>query len=347
MATPAEATAATKIYYEETDPGDIVFKADPLFYFLMRGFDGNYSRENFQNALVDPKDMTGGGRQHEFQLEIALANNGGLTDATVVDLSQKQIFTFGYETFGSAYASTTIFHSENRDNYGPEKVFDLVSKKVSNCQKSAQDQIAVAVLQHGAYTGGRLQSALCDLFNTTTTTAYLGIQENDVSLWKANKYTTAANPTLAHFQYLARTAKVNAAMDGQPNLYLASQVLVDSYEQGLDTQKVIRDADAANHGWYNVMFRNAPVVADFKMDTDTTGILSDTSGGTGQGSKSILGLNTKFLSLKIHKNENFKATDWMSAPDQPQNMSMTILSSQMLITTHRAAHIWSDNVTAS
>ena len=350
MTTPAQANAASKIYYETTDPGDLVYRASVLLHFMLRGFDGKYDAKAFKNSLVSPSDLVGGGRQYEFQTEIALANASGLDNTTVADLSDKQMFTWGYGTMGSLISSVTMFHDEMIKNSEPSKVFDLVSKKLQNAQKSAQDTLAKALLQWASENDGVLTSPFMDLFYAAgTTTAYLGLQEADVALWDANFSSAAKTMGFALMQELAREAKVDGTTMGQPNLYITSQTLLDSYEAGFDTKQIVRDEAAMSSGWYNIVFRNAPIVADVKFDVSTDGILSRFAAktGTGYGPTSVMGLNTNYLKLKVHKDENMKATEWMSAPNQPQNMSSSVLSSQMMLTTHRDAHIHYDAVSAA
>lgn len=350
MANPAELNAATNVLYGARDPIDLIFKASPAFYLMFRNDKTKqFDMRTFQNSIIQPTDYVSGGTETRWPLEVALANGGSLENGTVLNTAQKTLFTYCYESLRAAQSAVTVNFTEQQQNTGEAQIFDLAVKKSNSMRKKIQDILATSMLQFNSVSG--VLTGLPDLFNTTTSTTYLGIKEADeATIWKSNATATAQTMSFGTMQDVRRTAKVGDTTDAFPDLYLTSQTLYDSFEQGLNTQeRYMKDTDMANAGFENVYFKGCPLVPDNKLDTDTNGIMSliaDPS-GTGYGATSVIAINRKFLMFKTHPKFTFKVNPWAYDIKSPQILVSSIFWSGMLVCTYRAAQAWWYAVTAA
>ena len=355
MALPAELNAATTEIWGSKEPQDLAYKASPLLYFLLRDPDTKkFSQEKFDNSIMDPSNISHTGTELRYPLEVALPGGGAMNNATTVDHTQTQLYSYLSATMGTAYSEGVVNLTERTQNTGPAKIFDLAERKVKSARKKIQDVIATACLQFQNPDGGSVATnngifpGLPDCFNTAAGTSYLGISKTDSSIWAESVDANAYAMTFKQMQAIRRAAKVDDTGDGIPNIYFTSQTLKDAYEAGLETQQRFTDEAAVNAGWHNIKFGGVPIVVDRKLDSATNGIMSKIADadGTGFGPTSVIGLNLDYWKLQVHPEMNFQKTPWDFELNRPQILVMTIMTTLTLICTYRSANCWFYAVTA-
>jgi len=106
----------------------------------------------------------------------------------------------------------------------------------------------------------------------------------------------------------------------QPTILIASQAVYESYEALLQPQLRYSDANTADAGFQNLLYKGAPVTYDTV---------------TGQNDNKIFFLNTKYLRLVAHTDVWFKPTPFVRPTNQDARYAQ-ILSYGNLTTSNRA-----------
>jgi hypothetical protein len=162
---------------------------------------------------------------------------------------------------------------------------------------------------------------LGNLFNTTSSTAYGNIAEDDMSDWTANVDDTAEAISFKVMQGIRRTAKIGQSKDAKPNIYITTDVLKDGFERTLQVQARYSDTNLVNAGFDNVLFGGVPVVADDKQ----TATYMDA-------------LNLRFLKAKTHTKWPFTKPKWEYSKDQPDTLTANTRWIGQLVCSNRKAH---------
>jgi hypothetical protein len=309
-------------YYVDRRPQDIYFKSNVLLYKLL----GN---GQIGNKLID------GGRKIKIILEYDAGNAGAYGNTSTLPVNKKDVFNAALFPWAAYYGGLTIDLEDKRDNAGTEAIIRLVEGKLKNSEKSIRNQMGTQIYNaRSSNTGPQGETnvgftGLEDLFNTSTSTAYGEIAEDDMSLWKANVTTTSEALVFSVFQGMRRSASVDDTNEGMPNLYITTDTLRDGFEASLHTQARYQDTELVNAGFMNILFDGAPVVQDNKC-----------------GSGVCYGLNTRYLDILTHRDYNFTRPRWASPINQPDVEVAFIKWSGNLVCKHRGAHVKHTNLTA-
>lgn len=305
-----ELQAITDFYIESTD-NDIYFKSNVLLYKLLK------------KGKTVP-----GGKKLQAVLEYGKGNTGSYGASTKLPLSKKEIFNAAFFRWAAYYAGVTIDLDDQRENSGDLAIVNMVNGKLKNAQKGIRQEMGEDV--YLAATDTTKLNGLGDLFNTTTSTEYGEIAEDDMSAWKANVITTTEAISFTVMQAIRRAASIDDNSAGKPNLYMTTETLKDAFEASLQVQARYSDVKLVDAGFDNILFGGMPVVSDNK-----------------QSSGIVDALNTNFLDVDTHKDYNFTKPVWASPIDQPDTKVAFIKWSGQLVCRNRAAHCRHSNLTAS
>ena len=196
---------------------------------------------------------------------------------------------------------------------------DLVYTKMQNIEKTIRDTMGAAIYASAADSNSFL--GLGDLFDTTTSTAYGSIAEDDMAAWAANTITSSVAISYKVMQEIWRTASVGQSASKKPNLAVTTEALKDGYERVLQVQQRFSDVKLVEAGFSNILHKGAPVVAD---DNQTSGYLD--------------AVNTNFLKVKTHSKYNFTKPVWEKDRLEPDTLTANVRWIGQLVCSNRKAH---------
>lgn len=316
-----ELQAVTDEYIDSVD-NDIYFKSNVLLYKLM-------------GANERGRKTVPGGKKLQVVLEYAESNSGAYGATSKLPTNRQEVFNAAFFPWAAYFAGITIDLDDKRQNSGDMAIINLVNGKVKNAQKTIRktmgeqiyDQRSNNLDPNGNPVGF---VGLGDLFNTTTSTPYGEIAEDDMPDWKAVVNTDAMTMSFTTMQAIRRDAKIDDNEDGQPNLYITTQDLKDKFENSLQQQARYSDRNLVDAGFRNILFDGAPIVTDNKC-----------------GANKVYGFNLEHLDILTHQDYNFTKPKWDHAIDQPDTEVAFIKWSGNLVCRNRKAHVLANNVSSS
>lgn len=320
--TLTELQATTDDYVEKT-PIDIYFTENVLLYILM-------GKGMMAENLVGPDsgETVDGGKKIKVILEYDESHSGTYGNTTKIPLSKKEIYNAALFRWAGYHAANSIDLDDKVQNSGDAAIVKLVYGKLENIKKTLRKKMGEAV--YAAATDGNALLGLGDLFNTVTSQEYGSIAEDNMADWKANVITAETVMSFAAMQLLRRTAKVGQNRRNKPDIYVTTDVLKDAFEATLQQQARYSDHKLAEAGFDNILFSGVPVTAD-----------------DNQAENTIDGLNTRFLSMKTHKDYQFTKPVWQSPIDQPDVAVANQRWIGQLVCRNRKAHVRHTNMIVS
>lgn len=314
--------ATTEYYWLQTDPEDILNKASALLWKLMG------KAINLGNWEIQPNEIVDGGLMVKVPLEYDVSNHGSYGKDTVINQSKKSIFEAARFRWAGAYGSNTLNLDDLTQNTGDAAIINLTKQYMSNIKKAIRVDLASQVIAAAADDDSI--NGLGDLFNTTTSTEYGSIDEDEMPTWKANVITTSEPISFQVMQEIFRTPGFGGYIGTRPNFCCTTELLVDAYERSLHPQQRYKEASMIEAGWDNVWHKNAPIVADPYY---STGVLD--------------ALNLRFLSLRAHKDYNFTTPEWVAKKEsgQPDTITANTRFRGNLYCSNRQMHVRHTNLT--
>ena len=290
--------ATTEYFWLQTEPEDILNKASALLWKLMG------KAIKLGNWEIQPSEIVDGGLMVKVPLEYDLSNHGAYGKDTVINQSKKSIVDAARFRWAGAYGSNTLNLDDLTQNSGDEAIIRLTKLYMSNIKKALRVDLASQVIASAA--DDNSINGLGDLFNTTTSTEYGSIDEDEMSTWKANVITTSEAISFEVMQKIFRTPGFGGHVGVRPNFCCTTELLCDGYERSLHPQQRYTQGDMVEAGWQNILHKGAPIVADPYY---SSGVLD--------------ALNLRFLSLRSHKDYNFTTPEWVAKKEGGQPDTIT------------------------
>jgi len=323
MSLVNQLNATTEYFWLSTEPQDIVNKASALLWKLM-GL--AIVRDNW---TVKMHEVVDGGLKVKVPLIFAASQGGVYTKTTVIDQSKKDIIDAARFGWAGVYASNTLNLDDLTQNTGDEAIVSLTKQYMNSIITTARTIMADHVIAAAAATG--YINGLGDLFNTTTSTEYGGIDQDEMATWAAKVVTTTEAISFKVMQEIFQQPGFGEFAGYMPNFCCTTQVLKDGYERTLQTQQRFKEDKMVEAGWENILFRGAPIVADTRY---STGYLD--------------ALNLNYLSLRAHKDYNFTTPEWVAKKEggQPDTITANTRWRGNLYCSNRQMHVRHTNLTA-
>lgn len=278
--------------------------------------------------LLRNAEKIGGGDRIKIPLIYTGLNGGSFNPTQTFNTAKKEIHTAAWADWKYHYVNITIDIEDDVKNSGPEAEIKLFKGKMQTAQKTIKKNMADEIYTGVASGDGTPLTALTDLFNTTTTTAFEDIQEADMATWKANVTTTTEALSLSVMRTMRRTAKYGDEKGMIPQFYIGTDALKDAFEALLQPQQRFEDPNMAKAGFRNVMFGDAPVMSDMLCPSGHMYGLND---------------NGDNLKMVVHKSFYLKHTPWRQPVNSTQR-AMQILLAGDFVTGQRRAHIKHTNL---
>ncbi len=315
MAFTKDELNALTLTHQLGQPEDTYFRSHPLLF-----------------ALMESAETAPGGLYLDQPLEVAEGNSGVYGNTTVIPVTKKEVFNKAQFPWGAYYASNSIDFDDQLKNGGGElSIVNLVKGRLDNIMKTLKNKMAKGIPLDDIVGGIQGFHGLAALFNTDTSVAYGGITEAQYANWKANVVTAATVANFVGFQALRRAATVDTNTDGQPNLYMTTQLLRDTFEASLQSSVRYPDMKMVDAGFSNIMFDGAPVIADLSYPAGR-----------------VDALNTRKMKFVSNKDYNFTTPTW-EAPNkqQPDALSADIRWAGQITCSDRASNARHNGVTAN
>ncbi len=314
--------ATTEMFWLQVKPEDILNKASALLWKLM----GNaIARDNWE---VKPHETVDGGLMVKVPLEYANSNRGAYGADTVIPQDKKNLLDAARFRWGGIMAANTLNLDDKTQNTGDAAVIHLTKVYMKSIMKSARVQMAEDIVASASTDYHIL--GLGNLFNTTTSTEYGSIDEDEMSDWKANVITTDEAINFKTMQAIFRAPDMGGHSWAIPNFCCTTQLLRDAYERTLHTQQRFTMGKMIEAGWDHIMHKQAPIVAD-----------------AGYTAGTLDALNLQYLHLRSHKDYNFTKPVWLDKAvlGQPDTDSANTRWRGNLYCTHRKMHVRHTNLT--
>lgn len=290
-------------------------------YVLGQPTDVYFNSQVLLMKLMNSKRKVSGGKYIDCPLEHGAAHTGVYGNTTIIPTTKTETHNKAYFPWGGYYGAQTVDLTDRVQNNGDAAIVNLVAAKFSNMRKSIKKKMGTGIFLNDVVDGVQGFAGAAALFSTSTSTAYGGIKEDDVSLWKANNSATATTGNFKGFQAIRLPAIVDTNTEGMPDLYITTQTIKDGFEASLQSLVRLTDGSLAGKGFSNVLFDGAPVVAD----------LNQTAGY-------VDAYNTRMLEFVSHVDFDFTTPKWEADRTQPDIWTANIRWIGQLCCKHRKAH---------
>lgn len=232
-----------------------------------------------------------GGTQIQFPIRYKEAGTALAVSARQqLNYTQVETRTAAVVDYGH-YANHAMMSWDEREaNVGSAKIINLMKDKYQELEDDLAEKMSDDLWATTAVTNGL--TPIDDIVDSAD--SYGGISVTDASLWAGNEDSSTTRLTL----YGASTslaANMNAATLGsrKPDFLVTTRNLFSKLESLVEPQKRYEDVETAKIGFANVSFHGATAVSDAHVPA-----------------QAFFGLCTDVWEFRVHKDYNFKATDW-------------------------------------
>jgi len=266
-------------------------------YFLPRLADNVF----LGNVLLNRAKTKGwlktidGGVDINIPLEYAIASAAGsYSGSQTLDIADNDVFSAAKVNWKQYYAAVSVSGIDKLKNAGSNRIVDFVKSKMKNAEKTLRRKLASTT---GIYSAGGTATEIVGLqawINTDETVG--GISQTNNSFWRAQEDTTTTTLSLAAMQ-----TRFNACSEDseEPTMIATTKSIYNSYWGLLTPQQRFTSDEVGKAGFKSLMFNSVPVVSD-----------------TNCPSGDMYFLNEDYLHLFVHRDENFRQTEFQSPVNQ-------------------------------
>lgn len=271
--------------------------------------DGIFNKDMILNKLTAAEKTYDGGVYLTEPVIKSRGNGGSYTGFQVLTPQDKEIVENGVYLPAHYETDITISYTDDLANRGSAQIFDLIEAKYMVAQKTMKYNLTSALFGTGVVaTYGTapivgLQAAVdIDPTSNPTAGAYGGITRDTTTAtdyWKNQYYDQSSG--LAHLTMAKLQTLWGRCSDGEdhPDLIVATQDIWDKVWTLSDAKQQLGTEEALKLGFTSINFNGASMIVDKNC---TAGYLYM--------------LNTKYLYLKVHKDDNMEATPFLQGTTQ-------------------------------
>lgn len=279
---------------------DNIHKSSALFYWLKThdGIKEETGGERIVTPLMYGKNTTAGSYSGYDSLDT--------TPQAGIDSAE-----YNWKQYS---VSITISGEEERKNSGSNKIIDVLEARTKQAEMSLTEELNTGVFSDGTGNGNKQLTGLAAMVAATGT--YGGINSSTYTWWQSFVDSTSEALSLADM----RTAFNTAGVGGKdtPNIIVTTQTLYEKYESLLtyvsatnvagsmafNTEGTKKLGDA---GFQALAFKGVPIVWD-ELCT----------------SLGMYFLNTRHMKLVVHKDANFKVSDFVKPENQDARVAQVL-----------------------
>jgi len=293
---------------------DNIHKSNAVFYQLKKN--GTITEEDGGERIVEPLMYGKNSTARSYSGYEALDT----TPQTGIDSAE-----FNWKQYS---VSLSISGLEERQNNGTSRIINLLDAKTTQAEMSLTESLSVGLFSDGTGNGGKNLTGLAAMVTNSGT--YGGISSSANTWWKAGVEATVETLGLPKM----RTAYNTASVGGKdtPTLIVTTQALFETYES-LFTNVAISGGgtsfstptegmkNMADGGFQSLQFKGVPIVWDEQCPTGT-----------------MYFLNAKHMKLVMHKDANFKTTDFVKPENQDARIAQILVQGN--VTCNRRASFY-------
>lgn len=215
--------------------------------------------------------------------------------------------------------SISISGLEERQNAGTSRIINLLEAKTTQAEMSLTEALSVGLFSDGTGNGGKNLTGFQAMISASGT--YGGISSSANTWWKAGVESSSEALGLPKM----RTAYNTSSVGGKdaPTLIVTTQTLFESYE-ALFTNTAISGGGShfstpsegrktmADGGFQTLEFKGVPIVWDEQCPSGT-----------------MYFINSKHMKLVMHKNANFKTTDFVKPENQDARIAQILVQGNL------------------
>ena len=238
----------------------------------------------------------------------------------ILNITPSDVFTAAQYSIAQAAVAVSISGLEMLQNTGKEKMIDLLESRISNAERTMQNNISNDAYSNGTANGGKqiggLQLLVAAVNNSGTVgginSATWGFWQNSVESFATNGLT----PGSASMQTMMNRLWLTIARQAdRPDLFIADNTFFRYYWESLQAiQRISSDRDGMA-GFNSLKFMDADVVYDGGFQGTTAGNVSVLGGGgswlsgSGAPTNTMYGLNTEYIFFRPHVDRDMVPLD--------------------------------------
>jgi hypothetical protein len=238
----------------------------------------------------------------------------------ILNITPSDVFTSAQYPIAQAACAVSISGLEMLQNSGKEKMIDLLESRISNAERTMQNNMSNDAYSNGTADGGKqvggLQLLVADVNNSGTVggidSGTWGFWQNSVMSFAAQSLTagTATMQTMMNRAWLAQARQAD-----RPDLFIADNTYFRYYWESLQAIQRIQDDRSAMSGFMSLKFMDADVVYDGGFQGTSAGNVSVLGGGgswlsgSGAPASHMYLLNTEYIFLRPHQDRDMVPLD--------------------------------------
>lgn len=255
--------------------------------------------------------LDGGERIMVPLLYAATTASGWFSGLDNLDGSDNDSFTAAAFTWKQAYANVTISRLDELKNSGDAGKLNFVKNKVMAAEKTIKDILGTGVFNDGTTTNAFV--GLRAIIGTSSTIG--GISQTDYSWWRGQVDSTSTVMTIPTLQTQFSAASIDS---DSPDMILSNRTNYDRYYSLLQPQQRFVDSKMAAGGFVSLMFNGKPWVVDSHSPANH-----------------VFMINTNYLDLYIHKDENFRYREFQDLVGQNGKQSKIFFAGALCSSNNR------------
>lgn len=289
--------------------------------------DGIFKKHLLLKKLNEKKKTYPGGVYITEPIMTARGNGGSYSGMDVLTPQDKEIVTTAVYEPAHYEADITLSYTDDLANRGPSQVFDLMEAKYDNAKRTMEYNLTVALFgdgQKGTYGNAPvvgLQAAVAqDPTANPTAGAYGGITRDATTasdFWKnqIKDMTSLVSVTMLKLQNLW-----GLCSDGNehPDIIVTTQDVYDKVWSLADARQQLGNEEAARMGYQSIDFNGVPLIVDKNCPAGA-----------------IYMLNTDYIYLKVHKDDDMAATPFLQGTTQLVKVKFVTWTGQLVCSNPR------------
>ncbi len=286
-----------------------------------------YTGNILMYRLLQKAQRIPGGDKIRVVLHYGPPRGGAFGPNSVFDTNRYDSFNAARFDWAAYYEPCTYDLQDKIKNAGPQQEIDIVMTKLDMTQKAIKESMTTDLYSTGVAVGDEWpMTGLLAMINSTTSTKYGDIAQDDLALWAPGAVTTTSEAvTLARMRTLRDACQVGDGNTEIPTIYITTPALKSAFTALLTPQQRYEDADLAKVGFKNIEFEGVPVVSDMKCLSGY-----------------MFALNETYLDFRVHTDFDFHHEPWMR-PTNQYKFTMQIIWAGNLVCLRRKAHGYHSN----